>query len=85
METLLKLWIPFSFLDTVEECLDERLSEFYHAINSGDAFVQHERVQEGEAHNVIYVGRSPSLSCSQLRPGYHDLCSGQDVKKKKRL
>ena len=46
-------------LDTVEECLEERLSEFRNAIDSGDAFVQHELVQEGEAHNVIYVGRSP--------------------------
>ncbi|XP_076471701.1 uncharacterized protein KIAA2013 homolog isoform X2 [Babylonia areolata] len=42
--------------DTVEECLEERLSEFHTAIGAGDAFVQHERVQEGETHNVIYVG-----------------------------
>lgn len=42
--------------DTVEECLEERLSEFHRATSTGDAFVQHEHKQEGETHNVIYVG-----------------------------
>lgn len=50
--------------DTVDECLKVQLSEFYSGINSGDVFVQG---QEGDAHNVVYVGNgrvAVSLSSS---------------------
>ncbi|KAK7098672.1 hypothetical protein V1264_002919 [Littorina saxatilis] len=42
--------------ESVEECLQERLSEFQNAIGSGDAFLQDEGAQAGESFNVIYVG-----------------------------
>ncbi|KAK7500506.1 hypothetical protein BaRGS_00008413 [Batillaria attramentaria] len=42
--------------DTAGECIDSKLAEFYSAIGRGDAFVQHEHLEEGESHNVVYVG-----------------------------